>query len=278
MIKRCIVTDSSCLLPGKLDTTSLPVLEINLSPTDHQFIVVDDHASSGKPRIVKQFSTQRLLTPETEYLYQFFSRITDDYDDIFCVFLSSELSPLYERAVKAANACKGSHKIHIVDSQNTAVGLGILVKTAHHEYELNNNPDETETIIRARIPHTFTLLCTPDLVTLRANDLIDSSQAIIGEMIGFHSIFGIEEGLLTSLDKAKSPQLALDLFFEFISEFEKLEHIVFISPKDQQDYDLSILKEQASALFPTVPFCEIPANSSFSTLWGKKAFGIVVEE
>jgi DegV family protein with EDD domain len=277
-MKRCIVTDSSCLLPGKLDTTSIPVLEIDLSPSDEQITIVTDQPSSGESRIAKHFSTKKLLTPETDYLYQFFSRITDDYDDIFCIFLSSELNPLYERAVKAANACKGSHKIKVIDSLNTAVGLGILVKTAHQEYSHNNNPEETEAIIRSRIPHTFTLLCTPDILTLRANNLVDTSQAIIGEMIGFHSIFGIEEGFLTSVDKAKSPQMAIELFVEFIGEFDKLKNIIFIKSAEHQDYDLSVLKEQTSMLFPTVPFCEIPANISFSTLWGKKAFGIAVEE
>jgi DegV family protein with EDD domain len=277
-MKRCIVTDSSCLLPGKLDMTSIPILEIGLSSSDEQITIVTDQTSSGESRKAKHFSTKKLFPPETEFLYQFFSRITDEYDDIFCIFLSSELNPLYERAVKAANACKGSHKIKVIDSLHTAVGLGILVKTAHQEYTQNNNSEETEAIIRSRIPHIFTLLCTPDILTLRANNLVDTSQAIIGEMIGFHSVFGIEEGFLTSVDKAKSPQMALELFIEFIGEFDNLKNIVFIKSAEHQDYDLSILKEQTTVLFPTVPFFEIPANTSFSTLWGKKAFGIAVEE
>ncbi len=277
-MKRCIVTDSSCLLPGKLDTSNIPVLEIDLSPSEEQITVVIDQTSSGESRMAKHFSTKKLLTPEFESLYQFFSHITDEYDDIFCIFLSSQLNPLYEKTVKAANACKGSHKIKVIDSLNTAVGLGFLVKIAHQEYTKNNNPEETEAIIRSRIPHTFTLLCTPDILALRANNHVDTSQAIIGEMIGFHSIFGIEEGFLTSVDKAKSPQMALELFIEFIGEFDKLKNIVFIKSAEHQDYDLSILKEQTSILFPTVPFFEISANTSFSTLWGKKAFGIAVEE
>ncbi len=197
----------------------------------------------------------------------------------FSVYLYHQvLNSCFDQATKAVNACRGGHKIRLIDSLTTAGGLGLLVKAAHKELCLQKNTESVEAAIRVHLTHLYTLICTPDLTTLQANDLVDIPQAVIGEMMELNTIFSIEDGFLTSVDKVRAPQLALEFFLEFINEFDEITNLTFFQPENGTKLDLTFLKDQASIVFPSIPFSEQPVNTAFAALWGHNAFGLVLEE
>lgn len=221
---------------------------------------------------------RELKCVDNEYLFNYFTELTKSFDEILCIFLSSGLCPLIELASHAAHSCSGNHKIRIVDSQTTGAGLGLLVNLAAKQFSKNLSSEATEALIRTQIPHVFTLICTPNLSSLHANKLIDLPQAVIGEMLNMVTIFGIEDGILTSVAKAKNQITALEYFIEFINEFVELTNIIFISSYNFHSYDLALLKEQAAESFPTMPFLHIPSNKAFQALWGANAISLVLQE
>ncbi len=279
MIKRCIVTDSSCLptnniqLPGHVSivTIDIPVVDTILN-------ISASVSSKNKSLNAYSIPTQELKCVSTDYLLNFFTELTKSFDEVLCLFLSSGLCPLIELAKHAAHSCSGNHKIRIIDSQTTGAGLGLLVKIAAKEFSRNHFSEETENLIRTQIPHVFTLVCTPNLTSIYANKLIDLPQAVIGEMLNMYTIFGIEDGILASVDKAKNQSSAFEYFIEYINEFVELTNIVFTSANNFHSFELALLQEQAANLFPTIPFHHIPANNVFQALWGKSAISLVLQE
>ena len=277
MPKRCILTDSTCLLPPQQNSASTPVFTIDLKVENSALAIRNPSSAEG---IVEQRSipVKKLMLPEIDHLHQLFSELTSEYDEILCITISSCIHPLYERVVKAANSCRGNHKIRVIDSLTMAAGLGLLVKTAQKEFNRQRNSEQTEAVIRSLIPNIFSAYCTSDISTLYANQLADLPQAVISSMLGTSVIFSIEDGLLTPVSKAKNPQSAIEFFVEFVSEFELLETITFIHSANPMPYDLSFLKDQISILFPAIPLSQVPTNPGLSALLGDNAFGLVVQQ
>ena len=277
MPKRCILTDSTCLLAPQQNSASIPVFTIDLKIENSALAIRNPSSAEG---IVEQRSmpVKKLMLPEIDHLHQLFSELTSEYDEILCITISSCIHPLYERVVKAANSCRGNHKIRVIDSLTTAAGLGLLVKTAQKEFNRQRNSEQTEAVIRSQIPNIFSAYCTSDISTLYANQLADLPQAVISSMLGTSVIFSIEDGLLTPVSKAKNPQSAIEFFVEFVSEFELLETITFIHSANPMPYDLSFLKDQISILFPAIPLSQVPTNPGLSALLGDNAFGLVVQQ
>lgn len=277
MPKRCILTDSTCLLAPQSNSASIPVFNIELKVENSALTVRNPSSVEGKYD-QRSIPVKKLILPEMDHLHQLFSKLTSEYDEILCITISSCIHPLYECVLKAANSCRGNHKIRVIDSLTTAAGLGLLVKSAQKEFNRQRNSEQTEAVIRSEIPNIFSAYCTSDITTLHANQLADLPQAVISRMLGTSVIFSIEDGVLTPVSKAKNPQSAIEFFVEFVSEFELLETITFIHSANPMPYDLSFLKDQISTLFPSIPLSQVSTNPGLSALLGDNAFGLVVQQ
>lgn len=278
MPKRCILTDSSCLLPNQSNNSTVPTFFIELSAEDSA-IKVEYLPEQTQPRITeKAIPVKKIALPGIEALHQRFLELTGEFDEVLCITISSGILPLYERIHKAASICRGNHKIRVIDSLTAGAGLGLLVKTAQKELTRQRTAEQTEAVIRSQIPNIFTTFCTSDIVTLHANGLADLPQAVISKMLGTSVIFSIEDGILSPVSKAKNPQSAIEFFVDYLSEFDDIQSITFVHSSNPLAYDLSLLKEQTAALFPSIPLVQVYSNSTANALMGENAFGLVIQQ
>ena len=278
MPKRCILTDSSCLLPNQSNAGSVPIFIIDL-PIEDASIKVNYPSSDNQAGICeKEFAVKRITLPDIDTLHQRFIELTSEFDEVLCITLSSGILPFHQNIQKAASICSGNHKIRVIDSLSTVAGLGLMVKAAQRELNHQKTAEQTEAVIRSQIPNIFTALCTSDIFTLNANGLVDLPQAVISRMLGISVIYSIEDGFLSAVSKAKNSQAAVEFFVEYVSEFEEVDNVTFVHSSIPLPYDLSLLKDQVTALFPSIPLTQIPASATTNALFGANAFGLVIQQ
>jgi DegV family protein with EDD domain len=223
----------------------------------------------------------RLVPPTVDQLRQFLSHDENGhpYDEVLGIFLSASMSPLVELALETQKQLSGRTRIQIIDSQTTSIGLGMLIQAAAEMVAKGASLADTERLVRSLIPHIYAVLCAPNLAYLHYSGFLDRAQAAVGEMLGLYSLFSLEEGRLTPLEKVRNHRQMLDFFQEFLEEFEHLQHIGFLqSSVGGNPQDGRILRDHAGDCLPKTPFSEHTINLPSAIILGPNATGLFVVE
>ncbi len=278
----CILTDSSVQFPqpsfaGRNTVRTIP-LTVDLATVS---------ASQPKLSRANEFPPQadgihppKIAIPSEEELgsWVISPETNMPYDHIIAIVTSSHLCPLFTRLQNVAKAWRGRCNIQVIDSRTTSIGLGVIVQAAAESFARGESINEVEKIVRSMIPHIYSILCTPNLSYLYHSDIIDMAQAYVGEMLGFLPVYVLEEGKLSPLEKVKNQRQVVDLFQEFMDEFDHLQHIAFLQGATASPQVGRLLREHAAATSPKVSFTEHNINLTMATLFGPQTTGLTVVE
>lgn len=280
MTSSCIITDSSVQLttPGFHGLQNLKILPHRIYDSDKREIDQSSLKVGEFPRFVSTKFSPRIESPDSEIISDLLVENLSAYDDIFIILLSKEISNLYEKTEGICNTLHGHANLHLIDSQNTSLGLGMIVQFASELIASGRPVIEIEKSLRLIIPHVYTLLCTPNLTYLQAAGLLDKGQAIIGEMLSLFPLFLIEEGMLNPIQKVKNQHNAAEYFIEFVDEFDDLKHVAIIQPSYPGIPEARFLRQHLDENFPSCTYSEHPISPFLASLIGPRGFGMVVME
>ena len=276
----CILTDSSAqfskpVFPGKNLLTVIP-LHILI---DHQDLTDAKEVKIGNfPPSVSESFHPRLTPPSVEEFRKTFINLGQTYNEVVAILLSPHLNGAYTNAVEAAEGVRGRVAVTVIDSQTTAVGLGVLVQTAADAALKGARSTEIERLLRGLIPHTYSVLCIPGMTYLYQSGFIGEAQATIGEMLGLLPIYTLEEGHLTPVEKARNYRQLTDYLQEFVDEFTDLYHIALIQSIPATVHDSRVFREHASLMFPKTPFSEHQINPVMAVMFGPRTLAVFAME
>jgi EDD domain protein, DegV family len=276
----CIVTDSSAqfTFPGFPGKKCLKVLNHEFRYISSDGTVLDNKKVGDLPAYTGELFQPKIVAATPETISATLAEILPFYDDIFVILLSKEISSLYQETEKIVHTLHGHADLHLIDSQNTSLGLGLLVQYAAEAITRGEPVDEIEKKLRLVIPHIYTVLCTPNLSYLRSAGVLDIGQATVGEMLSLYSLFVLEDGKLNPLQKVKNQHAAIDYFIEFVDEFDDLSNLAFIQPAAPVISESKLLHQHLDEMFPHTTYTEHLINPFLFTMFGPRAFGMVVME
>jgi len=276
----CIVTDNTAQFvtpsfPGKSITRIIPFsIELNGKPVPQE----NEASLHELPSIATARLQPKLIAPTPETFRQLFAELGNQYNEVIGIFSSSKLTDCFKNAKAATHAQLGSPKILLIDSLSTSFGLGYLVQTAAEAAVKGTNCIDIERKLRNIIQRTYAVFCIPGLTYLHYSGFLDQAQAIVGDMLGIYSIFAIEEGFLTPVEKVKSKRNILLNFQEFLDEFEKLESLALIQGTSFCPQEIRALREYIRSHFPTSIYSEHQMNLPLALLFGPQSTGLFAIE
>jgi len=219
---------------------------------------------------------RRLVPPSQQDFTRFYNQLSSEYDSILVITLSSLFNPALDHA-RAASAQHSNHAaVEVVDSQTTAVGLGMLVQLAAGVASAGASLTEIEQRLRILLPHLYMLFCLPELTHLARAGYMSHAQALAGEMMSMLPIFTIEEGQLVPLEKARTARHLLEVFQDFIGEFESPAHIALV--RGHGGLRTAPLRQFVQETFPGTPFSEHTLQPHLAALLGPHSVSLVVME
>jgi DegV family protein with EDD domain len=218
------------------------------------------------------------LPPSVEAFQEAYSTLGSKYKEIVVILLSSHLSQAVANANLAARSMNSSANIFIIDSLNTAIGLGLLVQAAAEYNHRGYTGVEINRLVRGMINHIYSVFCLPDLYNLYLSGQIDPAQAIVGQMLGVIPFFTLENGWLVHTQKIRSPRHLVDIMYEFVAEFENLKYMALIQGISSYEQESRNLRDRISQNIRTTPVCEHSLNLSLATILGPHSIGLVVME
>jgi DegV family protein with EDD domain len=267
----CILTDSSCQFtqPNFPGHERVYVIPFEIQNTAHRG---GDPFSGGVP-----FQRQ-LISPCPQEFIRFYAGLGREYDSILVLTLSSFLHPTMKHAISAASHYKNSAAVEVIDSQTTAIGLGMLVQLAAGAALEGASLKEIDRRLRAYIPRVYMLLCIPELTYLANSGLMDYAQALAAEMMGILPIFTFEEGRLVPMEKVRTPRHLFEAFQDFMGEFESPSQIALLCSSGRGGLRSGRFRQFVKDAFPRAFFSEHPVQPPLAALLGPNSIGLVVME
>jgi DegV family protein with EDD domain len=278
MPRTCILTDSSAIFtkPAYAGQEHVTILS-------HLILFNGQNIQDSKDLSLYSHSFENHHPPITnppsvETFQSAYTSLGMKYKEIVVILLSSSLSQANANAHLAALSSKSPANIYIIDSMNTAVGLGLLVQAAAEYIHRGFSGVDINRMIRGMINHIYSVFCLPDLTYLYRAGQLDPAQAIVGEMLGVIPFFTLENGKLVHTQKIRSPRHLVDIMYEFVAEFENLKYLALLQGMTTYEQESRNLRDRISQNVRTTPLCEHTLNLVLATLLGPHSIGLVVME
>jgi DegV family protein with EDD domain len=221
---------------------------------------------------------KQLISPSPEEFVRLYARLSREYDSILVLTLSSFLTPIMKHALVAIDQYINCATVEVIDSQTTAIGLGMLVQVAASAASEGASLKEIYQRLRVSIPRIYMLFCIPELTYLARSGLMDYAQAVVAEMMGMLPIFTFEEGRLVPMEKVRTPRHLIEAFQDFMGEFDAPSRIALMYSSVRGSLRTSPLRQFVEETFPDVLFSEHHIQPHVATLFGPHSIGLVVME
>jgi DegV family protein with EDD domain len=267
----CILTDSTAQFTRSNFTGHERVHVI-------PFFIQNTAYQEGKPMPGGILFQTQLIPPSPQEFIQYYTRLSREYDSILVLTLSSLLNPTMKHALAASYQYSNCATVEVIDSQTTAIGLGMLVQLAAGAAAEGASLKEIDLRLRASIPRVYMLFCIPELTYLAYSGLMNYAQALVAEMMGMLPIFILEEGRLVPMEKVRTSRHLFEAFQDFMGEFENPSHIALVHSSVRGSLRTSPLREFVKGTFPEALFSEHPVQPHLAVLFGPRSIGLVVME
>ncbi len=283
MSKVRIVTDSNAYLSPEVRARyNIEVIPHRLKIGPKMFVEdesfsADDlfeqvtNAQVEKPEIMPVVREADINTILSKY-----QQLSRETEQIVSIHMSSELSPMWLEARKAAEMLKGRVTIRVIDSLSTSYGLGLLVEQAAEAAEVETNVHEIARVVNGAIPHLYLALFSESLTYLENSAGLSSSQSLLGTMLGIKAMLMLEDGQLSPLEKVQTKEEVIEKLQQFVVEFASVERIGIIQHgyEPQQAALRALLAED----IPDVRIESLSLPPSLAAYTGPNVIGVVVYE
>ena len=221
MEKIKIITDSTADLPQELyDKYDIEVLPVVINFGEESYL---DRVDINAEMLLKRMEQEKEL-PTTGQIIP--NRFIDCYKKylgqgykIITILMSSAMSGTYQSACIAKNTIE-SDDIFIVDSQNIAPALGILVLKACALLEKSYTAEEIVKELEEDKNKVETRMCFESLDNLIKGGRISKTAGVVGTVLGVKLVLNIKDGWMSVKDKVRGSKKA---FKKIIADFEEVE-------------------------------------------------------
>ncbi|MFO7633660.1 MAG: DegV family protein [Caldilinea sp.] len=282
MSKVRIVTDSNAFLaPDVVEKYAITVLPHRLKVGGSFFEEDTDFSTEElfeKVHEVQRMGVSRLPEVQAPNINAFLDifHAGGEGEQIVCVHMSRELSPMWATARKAAEMLRGRFTIRVIDSQSTSFGLGLLAQKAAEAAEAGASVNEVARIVNGAIPHLYFAGFSESLHYLERSAALGPSQSLLGTMLGIKAMLMMEEGRLMTQEKVQTRDEVVEKLAEFVNEFASVHDLgVFEHSYDAQRADLL---DRLRETLPKTPIHKISYPPSLAAYLGPNAIGVLVYE
>lgn len=283
MDKVRIVTDSNAfLLPETLESYPIDVIphrirvggsfyeETESFSADDLFRKYQESQVNGvgKQPVVQAADINTILD-----IYQQYGR---ESEQIVSIHMSSELSPMWQQARRAAEMLKGRYTIRVIDSMSTSYGMGLLVQQAAKAAAAGANVNEIARIVNGSVPHLYVTIFAESLNFLQHSAGLGPSQSLLGTMLGIKPMLMIEDGRLIPLEKVQTRDEVVEKLHEFVVEFATIESVGIVH-HGYEDAAV-MLTERLGETLPGVAVQTVNYPPSLAAYLGPSMIGVMVYE
>lgn len=221
MSKTAIVTDSTAWIPKEL------VEKYSITVAPQVLIWGEETLNDGVDIQPEQFyariKTARVMPTTSQVpvitMQGIFSRLLEKGFDVLGIFISSKLSGTVQSAIQGREALsQGQDKVHIVDSNSTAMAMGFQVLAAARAVADGASASDAKAVAGKARDHTGVYFAVDTLEFLHRGGRIGGAQRFIGTALNMKPVLALVDGRVEAVERIRTKSKALDRVYELVEE------------------------------------------------------------
>lgn len=259
-----IVTDSACDVPpdaaAALGITVVPVF-INIGEQSY-LDGVELSRAEFFANLTSYPTIPTTAAPASGALAAVYRQLAaEGATHIISMHIAATLSATYNAARLGAEEVRDLVPVTLVDTQQLAMGAGLLVIAAAEAVAAGQTVDEIIRAIAARIPRTHVIAVLDTLEFLRRSGRVNWAQFGIGTLLKIKPVVDAHQGAVTMAARVRTSQRAVEKVLELLAAAAPLERVAVLYTDTRAAAEA--LRDQAAHLFPaaadTTPMQITPA-------------------
>ena len=230
-----IVTDST----SDLDKDTAKNLSVEIVPLNVHFgdevykDGIEINSDDFFDKLINGTVFPKTSQPSVGEFIDVYEKLGNDGSDIISIHISDQLSGTINSARQAAKHLEGKIKVHIIDSKQISISLGLITISAATAVKegktLNEVLDLTESLIARS--HVFTDLDT--LEYLEKGGRIGKAKSLVGKILNFKPIIGSADGIIDAFGRGRSNTACMIKLEELVKSTGEIESIGIVYSTDK---------------------------------------------
>jgi len=218
MKKIALVTDSTADLTEEVQKKyDIHVIPLKIRFGNSEYFDHEITSEEFYRRLAEEEELPQTSQPTPDEFDCLYRKLLKEYNEIISIHISSGLSGTLNSAHLAKEKLKA--KIHIIDSKNISLGMGLMVLEASRNIREGLDARhivEKITNVRKNIETLFTL---NTLEYLQKGGRVGKMQAVAGDVLNIKVILEInEEGYIVQREKARGRRRAIERILEIMEK------------------------------------------------------------
>lgn len=221
MKRIALVTDSTADLTDEIiKECDIHTISLKVRFGDREYSSDELSSNEFYQRLSEADVLPKTSQPTPDEFGRLYSKLLDSYQEVISIHLSSALSGTFNAANVAKEKFK--EKIHIIDSKNISLGMGLIVmEAAKNIKEGYDTKWIVENLTKAR-KNIETLFTLNTLEYLQKGGRIGRVQGFMGSLLNIKPIIRVgDDGVYHTFGKAHSQKKALDHVAQALLELTK---------------------------------------------------------
>lgn len=229
-----IVTDSTCDLPAEvIDRYNIAVVPAYINVGDNSYTDGVDITRDYFYANLGSFPTHPSTAAPSPMVFteMYESLKAQGATEIISIHVAGDLSLFLNAAQLGAEAVEGV-QIHIVDSRNASMGLGLQVLAAARALAAGQSAATIVAQARERANRTIVYAGVDTLEFMRRSGRIGWGTAGIGALLNIKPILVVKDGQATSFDRVRTRKKVVPKLVELLEAVGPLEDLAILYSGD----------------------------------------------
>ena len=222
-----IVTDSTCDLDKKTaQDLSIEIVPLNVHFGDEVYKDgIEINSDNFFDKLINGSIYPKTSQPSVGEFIDVYEKLGNDGSDIVSIHISDQLSGTINSARQAAKHLEGKVKVHIIDSKQISISLGLITISAATAVKEGKELNEVLDLIASLIArsHVFTALDT--LEYLEKGGRIGKAKSLVGKILNFKPIIGSADGIIDAFGRGRSNTACMIKLEELVKSTGEIESI-----------------------------------------------------
>lgn len=274
-MKTAVVTDSTAYISKELrEQWNINMIPLQVIFEDEVYEEEVDISAGQFFEEVKHKALPTTSQPPIGKFVELFEQLSNDYDAVISIHLSSGISGTYQSAITAGTMVEGI-KVYAFDSEISCMVQGFYTLEAA---ELASRGEDPEAIL-ARLEElklsADAYFMVDDLSHLQRGGRLSGAQAFIGSLLQVKPLLHFENKVIVAAEKIRTRKKALkrisDLLGNAVSGGGQYRAVVIHANREQEALNW---KAELEAMYPNVEFSIGYFGAVIGTHLGEGAMGM----
>jgi DegV family protein with EDD domain len=217
-MKTAVVTDSTAYIPKELrEKWNIHMIPLSVIFSTETYREEIDISAEAFYEEVKQRELPTTSMPPIGEFVQLFEKLSEEYDAVVSIHLSSGISGTYQGAVSAGEMVEGI-KVFTFDSEVSAMPQGFYALEAAEMAEQGRSGEEIIARLEEMKTSSRAYFMVDDLSHLQRGGRLSSAQALIGSLLQVKPLLHFEEKKIVAFEKVRTRKKALNRVVELLTE------------------------------------------------------------